>query len=190
LKRLRRDCIDLYQLHTVDPRIPLQDSLGALVELQIEGKIRHIGVSNVNLAQLAQSRKLARIVSVQNRYNLEDRSNNAIVDACTQDGLAFLPWHPLGAGRLLSFRGTVSAIVRSRQAAPSQVALAWQLGRKLDVISRRHHATSFQVALAWLLSRSPTILPIPGTASIAHFEENLAATSVNLTAAELAALSN
>ena len=165
LKRLKCDRIDLYQLHTVDRRIPLQDSLRALVELQSEGKIRHIGVSNVNLAQLAQARKLARIVSVQNRYNLEERADDAIVDACAREGLAFLPWYPLGAGRLRSFRGALAAI------------------------AQRHDATPFQVALAWLLHRSPAILAIPGTSSIAHLEENLAATSLALTTDELAALS-
>jgi pyridoxine 4-dehydrogenase len=188
LKRLKRDRIDLYQLHTVDGRIPLQDSLGALVELQREGKIRHIGVSNVNLAQLAQARKLARIVSVQNRYNLEDHTDDSVVDACARDGLVFLPWYPLGAGRLLSFRGALAAIAQS-QAGPSQVASAWQLGRKLGAIARRHHATPFQVALAWLLQRSLAILPIPGTSSIAHFEENLAAASLDLTPDEFTALS-
>jgi pyridoxine 4-dehydrogenase len=165
LKRLKRDRIDLYQLHTVDRRIPLQDSLGTLVELQKAGKIRHIGVSNVSLAQLAQARKLARIVSVQNRYNLEERTDDAVVDACARDGLAFLPWYPLGAGRLLRFRGALAAI------------------------AQRHRATSFQVALAWLLHRSPAILAIPGTSSIAHLEENLAAKSLALTTDELAALS-
>jgi pyridoxine 4-dehydrogenase len=182
LQRLKRDCIDLYQLHTVDRRIPLQDSLGALIDLQREGKIRHIGVSNVNLAQLAQARKLAPIVSVQNRYNLEDHTDDAVVDACARDGLAFLPWYPLGAGSLLSFRGAIA------QAAPAQMALAWRRGRKLGAIARHHHATPFQVALAWLLHRSPAILPIPGTSSIGHFEENLAAMSLDLTADELAAL--
>jgi pyridoxine 4-dehydrogenase len=190
LKRLKCDRIDLYQLHTVDRRIPLQDSLGALVELQKEGKIRHIGVSNVNLTQLAQARKLARIVSVQNRYNLEERTDDAVVDACARDGLAFLPWYPLGAGRLLSLRGALAAIARSPQAAPSQMARAWQLGRKLGAIAQRHHATPFQVALAWLLHRSPAITPIPGTSSIAHLEENLAAIRLDLTAEDIAALSS
>jgi pyridoxine 4-dehydrogenase len=157
LKRLKVDRIDLYQLHTVDPDVPLQDSLGTLVELQKEGKIRHIGVSNVNLRQLEQARKLATVVSVQNRYNLTDRTHDGIVDACARAGLAFLPWYPLGAGALASSRG------------------------KLGTIARRHHATPSQIALAWLLHRSPITLPIPGTSSIEHFEENLAATNIRLT---------
>ena len=166
LKRLKLDRIAVYQLHTVDPRVPLRESIGALVDLQKEGKIRHIGVSNLNLAQLAESRALARIVSVQNRYNLQDRTHDGVVDACTRDGLAFLPWYPLGAGNL---------------ASPQ---------RKLAEIARRHRATPSQVALAWLLRRSPVMLPIPGTSSIRHFEENLAALSLRLTEDEVAALTN
>jgi pyridoxine 4-dehydrogenase len=157
LKRLKLDRIDLYQLHTVDPDVPLQDSLGTLVELQREGKIRHIGVSNVNLRQLEQARKLATVVSVQNRYNFADRTHDGVVDACARDGLAFLPWYPLGAGALTDSQG------------------------KLGVIARRHHAIPSQVALAWLLRRSPMMLPIPGTSSKDHFEENLAAMSLRLT---------
>jgi pyridoxine 4-dehydrogenase len=164
LRRLKLDRIDLYQLHTVDPRVPLADSIGALVELQQAGKIRHIGVSNVDAVQLAGARELARIVSVQNRYNLEDRRYDGIIDTCAQEGLAFLPWYPLGAGALAGARG------------------------KLPEIARRHGATPSQVALAWLLQRSPAILPIPGTSSIEHFEENLAARDLRLTAEEFAAL--
>lgn len=164
LKRLKLDCIDLYQLHTVDVRVPLEDSIGALVDLQRQGKIRHIGVSNVNVGQLAQARKSARIVSVQNRYNLEDRAHEAVVDACTRDGLAFIPWYPLGAGALADSRG------------------------KLSGIARRHRATPSQVSLAWLLHRSPIMLPIPGTSSLQHFEENMAAASLRLTGEEFAAL--
>jgi len=170
LRRLKRDRIDLYQLHTVDRRVPLQESLGALAELQREGKIRHIGVSNVNVAQLAEARRVAKIVSVQNLYNLEDRTHDPVIDACARDGLAFLPWYPLGAGRLLSQR-------------------AWGRGRKLSAIARDHQATPSQVALAWLLHRSPVILPIPGTSSVAHFEENLATMSLMLSGEEVAALS-
>jgi pyridoxine 4-dehydrogenase len=166
LKRLKLDRIDLYQLHTVDPRVPLQDSIGALVDLQRAGKIRHIGVSNENLSQLAQARAVARVVSVQNRYNLEDRAHDDVVDACTREGLAFLPWYPLAAGALAArARGT------------------------LDEIARRRKATRGQVALAWLLHRSPVVLPIPGTSSIEHFEENAAAATLALTEEEVAALS-
>jgi aryl-alcohol dehydrogenase-like predicted oxidoreductase len=164
LKRLRLERIDLYQLHRVDPRVPLEDPLSALADLQKQGKIRHIGVSNVNLAQLAQARGVARIVSVQNRYNFADRASEDVVDACTRDGLAFLPWHPLGAGALANSAGT------------------------LDEIARRHEATRTQVALAWLLQRSPVMLPIPGTSSIEHFEENLAAARLRLSEDEFAAL--
>lgn len=162
LKRLKLDRIDLYQLHTVDPAVPLKESVGALVDLQREGKIRHIGLSNVNPEQLAQARGLARIVSVQNRYNFGDRVHDRTVDACTRDRLAFLPWYPLGSGSLLN-----------------------QQGKLLD-IARRRGATPAQVALAWLLHRSPVVLPIPGTASIAHFEENLGALDLRLTADDLA----
>jgi pyridoxine 4-dehydrogenase len=164
LKRLRLERIDLYQLHTVDPRVPLEDSIGALVDLQNEGKIRHIGVSNVNLSQLAQARRSARVVAVQNRYNLADRTHEDVVDACGRDGLVFLPWYPLGAG-------TITA-----------------LGGKLGEIARRHGATPSQVALAWLLQRSLIMLPIPGTSSIEHFEENLAAARLRLTEDEFAEL--
>jgi aryl-alcohol dehydrogenase-like predicted oxidoreductase len=164
LKRLKLERIDLYQLHTVDPRVPLEESIGALVELQREGKIRYIGVSNVNASQLAQARKLARIVSVQNRYNLADRTHDALVDACTREKLAFLPWYPLAAGSLASRHGP------------------------LGEIAQHHRATPAQVALAWLLRRSPAMLPIPGTASIQHFDENLAAVRLELSDDEFAAL--
>jgi aryl-alcohol dehydrogenase-like predicted oxidoreductase len=163
LRRLRLERIDLYQLHTVDPKVPLEESLGALVELQRQGKIRHIGVSNVDVAQLERARRAASVISVQNRYNLGDRASDDVVDLCTRDGLAFLPWYPLGAGTL---------------AGASQLA----------AIAQRHHATAAQVALVWLLRRSPIVVPIPGTASIAHFEENLGALDVELDAAEIDAL--
>ncbi|MBI3517294.1 MAG: aldo/keto reductase [Proteobacteria bacterium] len=160
LKRLKLERIDLYQLHTVDHRVPLADSVGALVELQKQGKIRHIGLSNVNTRELADARKLAIIVSVQNRYSLGDRAYDGVLDACAKDGLAFLPWYPLAAGSLV------------------------RRGGKLAEIAQRHKATPAQIALAWLLRRSPAMLPIPGTSSIAHFEENLAAGAVRLTDTE------
>lgn len=165
LKRLKRERIDLYQLHTVDDRVPLADSLGVLVELQQQGKIRHIGLSNVDLRELAQARKLTSIVSVQNRYSLGDRAHDAVVGRCAKDGLAFLPWYPLAAGALA------------------------RRGGKLAEIAKRHQATPIQIALAWLLRRAPVMLPIPGTSSIAHFEENLAAAEIALTDAEMQALS-
>ena len=164
LRRLKLDRIDLYQLHTVDRNVPMEESIGALVDLQKQGKIRHIGVSNVTLQQLAHARKVAKIVSVQNRYNLSDRTNDSVLDACTRDGPAFLPWYPLGAGTL----------------SRSQ--------RKLSEIARRHHASPSQVALAWLLHRSPVVVPIPGTSSAEHFEENLAAASLHLSNDEFTAL--
>jgi pyridoxine 4-dehydrogenase len=166
LRRLKLERIDLYQLHTVDPRVPLPESIGALVELQSQGKIRHIGMSNVNLDQLAQARGFARIVSVQNRYNLQDRTHEAIVDECTRLGMPFLPWYPLGAGNLASAAG------------------------KLAEIARQHRAKPSQIALAWLLRRSPVMLPIPGTSSIGHFEENLAATGIQLSDDEVTTLTN
>ena len=166
LRRLKLQRVDLYQLHTVDPRVPLRDSISALVELQSAGKIRHIGVSNVNRAQLTEARGLARIVSVQNRYNLQDRTHEAVVDECTRQGMPFLPWYPLGAGNLASAAG------------------------KLAEIARRHNAKPSQVALAWLLRRSPVMLPIPGTSSIEHFEENLAATRIQLSDDEVTTLMN
>jgi pyridoxine 4-dehydrogenase len=165
LKRLKLERIDLYQLHTVEDRVKLADSLGALVELQQQGKIRHIGLSNVDLRELARARKLTTIVSVQNRYSLGDRAHDSVVDRCAKDGLAFLPWYPLAAGALA------------------------RRGGKLAEIAKRHQATPIQIALAWLLRRAPVMLPIPGTSSIAHFEENLAAAKIALTDAEMAALS-
>jgi len=164
LKRLRLERIELYQLHVVDSRVPLEESLGALADLQREGKIRHIGVSNVSAAQLARVRSVAEIVSVQNGYNLQDRSSDELVDPCAAAGVAFIAFYPLAKGRL---------------AAP---------GSPLVPIAERHHATPGQIALAWLLHRSPVLLPIPGTSSIAHLEENLGAASIRLSAADCAAL--
>ncbi len=156
LQRLRLPHLDVYQLHAVDPAVPFLDSLGALVRLKEQGKVRHIGLSNVSVEQLEQARKLVTIVSVQNRYSLSDRSAEAVLDACTHAGIGFLPWYPLAAGALN------------------------QPGGPLDTIARRHHATPGQVALAWLLRRSPVMLPIPGTSSIAHLEENVAAAALTL----------
>ena len=164
LKRLRLDRIELYQLHTVDRRVPIEESVGALVDLQREGKIGHIGVSNVSAAELARAQAVAKIVSVQNAYNLRDRSSDALVDLCTDAGIAFIPFYPLAKGRL---------------AAP---------GTPLAQIAERHQATPGQIALAWLLHRSPVMLPIPGTSSVAHLDENLAAASIRLDAEELRTL--
>jgi pyridoxine 4-dehydrogenase len=160
LKRLRLECIELYQLHAVDHRIPIEDSIGALVDLQREGKIRHIGVSNVSERELVRARAVASIVSVQNHYNLRDRSSDRLIDICAEAGMAFIPWYPLAAGRLASPNSLLARIAQS------------------------HGATSSQISLAWLLQRSPAMLPIPGTSSIAHLEENLAAASIRLTSDE------
>ena len=164
LKRLRLERIDLYQLHAVDPKVPIEDSIGALAELQEEGKIRHIGVCNVNLEELDRAREIVPIVSVQNRYNIADRASEEVLSACERDQLAFLPWFPLATGDLTNRGGALQEIARS------------------------HSASTRQVALAWLLAHSPVMLPIPGTNSVAHFEENFEAAQLELEEDELAAL--
>jgi pyridoxine 4-dehydrogenase len=164
LRRLGLERIDLYQLHTVDPKVPLEDSVYALAELQEEGKIRHIGLSNVDVEQLERARSIATVVSVQNRYNVSHRHSEEVLAACESEGLAFLPYFPLATGRL---------------AEP---------GGPLAEIARRHTATGAQVALAWLLAHSPVALPIPGTSQIAHFEENFEAAELELDEEELATL--
>ena len=156
LRRLRLDRIDVYQLHAPDPEVPLEDSLGALRELQEEGKIRHIGVSNVSEEELERARAVVDVVTVQNRYNLADRASEGVLDACEPAGIGFIPWFPLATGDL---------------ARP---------GGPLDELARAHEATPSRLALAWLLARSPNMLPIPGTSSIEHFEENLAAERISL----------
>jgi pyridoxine 4-dehydrogenase len=156
LRRLRLERIDLYQLHSPDPKVPLEDSLAALKELQDEGKIRHIGVSNVSGEELERARALVDVVTVQNRYNLTDRQSEDVLDACERDGIGFIPWFPLAIGEL---------------ARP---------GGPVEGLSRRHDAAPGQLALAWLLARSPVMLPIPGTASIEHLEENMQAESIQL----------
>lgn len=165
LQRLRVDRIDLYQLHSVDPAVPIEESVGTLLDLQREGKIRHIGLSNVDARQLAQARQIATIVSVQNRYNLVDRYSEGVLDACERDGIAFLPWFPLGFGNLTHGAGRLADVALSRG------------------------ATQAQIALAWLLRRSPVMLPIPGTSSLEHLEENVAAAALGLTDAEFGELS-
>lgn len=160
LKRLRRERIDLYQLHAPDPRVPLEDSIGELVRLKSEGKIRHIGVSNVSVAELERCERLTPIVSVQNRYNLEDRHSDEVLAYCERKAIAFLPWAPLGSGR------------HAGGSAPL---------RALEKVAGRHGITVGQAALAWLLERSAVMLPIPGTGSIEHLEQNVAAASVRLT---------
>jgi aryl-alcohol dehydrogenase-like predicted oxidoreductase len=164
LRRLRLEQIELYQLHRPDPKVPYEESVGALKELQDEGKIRHIGVSNVVVDQLEVARGIVKVVSVQNRFNLVDRSSEDVLGRCEELGLAFFPWFPLAAGNLAEPGGPVDRIASQRDATPGQVALAW------------------------LRARSPVILPIPGTSRVAHLEENLAAASLSLTDAELADL--
>jgi pyridoxine 4-dehydrogenase len=161
LRRLRLDRIPLYQLHRPDPRVPLEDSVGALVELHQEGKIRHIGVSNVTVEELAAAQRLTPVVSVQNRYNLGDRDSDPELEACEEQGLVFLPWAPIQ-----DLRGK----------------------RAVKQIAERHGVGTQQVALAWLLARSPAMLPIPGTGSISHLEENIAAAGIRLTPDEVSAL--
>ena len=165
LTRLNLERIDLYQLHTVDAKVPVEDSIGALVELQEEGKIRHIGVSNVTLEDLERAQQIATVVSVQNRYNVADRASEDVLRECERQGLAFFPWAPIASGRDLA----------GHDAAVDEVAGA-------------HGATPRQVALAWLLQHSPVTVPIPGTSTIAHFEENLAAAQLELEEDELEAL--
>jgi len=164
LRRLRVGRIDIYQLHAVDPSVPMEESLGELVKLRSEGKIRHIGLSNVSVDQLQRARKLVPIVSVQNRYNLADRASEDVLKVCERDGLGFLPWYPVGAGDL---------------ARP---------GGPMDRAAKAHGVTQAQVALAWLLLHSPVTLPIPGTSSTAHLEENVAAAELTLDDAEMIAL--
>jgi pyridoxine 4-dehydrogenase len=154
LRRLRMERIDLYQLHAVDPRVPLEDSIGELARLQAEGKIRHVGVSNVTLPELERARRLVKVVSVQNRYNVADRTSQDVLDVCERDGIAFIPWSPLVQGD------------RDR-ASPQRAALEnWARKRGLSI---------HQAAIAWLLNKSPAMLPIPGTSKVPHLESNLAA---------------
>jgi pyridoxine 4-dehydrogenase len=163
LERLGVERIDLYQLHTVDPKVPLAESLGALVELQKAGKIRHLGLSNVSVDQLRAARKIATIVSVQNRYSFVDRHSDDVLEECRKVGIGFIPWYPLGAGDLSK-------------------------ARALETVAGKHQATSHQIALAWLLQRADNVLPIPGTSSVKHLEENMGAEKIELTAQEMKSL--
>jgi len=156
LRRLGVDTIDLYQLHRIDPDFPLADQLGELVTLKNEGKIRHIGLSEVSVDQLTAAQQVTEIVSVQNMYNLSARGSEALLDAVTTQGIAFIPWFPLAAGPLAAPDGPLARIAAEHDATPSQLALAW------------------------LLNRSPVMLPIPGTSKVAHLEENVAAAQITL----------
>ena len=161
LKRLRLDEIPLYQFHRPDPNVPLEDSIGALVELKAAGKVRHIGLCNVTEPQLRRAQQLSAIVSIQNRYNVTDRSSESLVDLCEQEQLAFLPWAPI-----LDLDDSESA----------------------EQIAATHGATVRQIVLAWLLARSPSMLPIPGTSSVGHLEQNMSSAAIELDAHEIEAL--
>jgi pyridoxine 4-dehydrogenase len=164
LKRLRLDRIDLYQLHTVDRKVPLEQSLGALKEMQDAGKIRHMGLSNVSAQEIERARKIVPIVSVQNEYNIQDRTSEKVLVYCERESLGFLPWFPIGGGRGLEPENALGTAAKARG---------------VSVV---------QIALAWLLQRSPVMLPIPGTSSIAHLEENVAAAKIKLSPAEWKAI--
>lgn len=165
LRRLGVDTIDLFQLHRIDDKFPAEDQVGELVKLQQEGKIRHIGLSEVNVDQLAAAQKVATIVSVQNMYNLTVRSAEPVLEACASQNIGFIPWFPLAAGPLAAADGP------------------------LQRIAADHDATASQLALAWLLKRSPVMLPIPGTSKVAHLEENVAAAGIELSDEEFETLS-
>jgi aryl-alcohol dehydrogenase-like predicted oxidoreductase len=156
LQRLKLDCIDLYQLHRIDSKVPLADQIGALTELQAQGKIRHIGLSEVSVKELREVQTMTKVATVQNRYNLADKGSEALLDVCTEEGIGFIPWYPLGGGDMKA------------------------ISARMERIAAEQHATPHQIALAWLLKRAPVILPIPGTASIAHFDENMGALEIDL----------
>ncbi|HEY5329195.1 MAG TPA: aldo/keto reductase [Acidobacteriaceae bacterium] len=161
LRNLKTDVIDLWQLHRIDPKVPVEDSLAPIAKLQKEGKIRHVGLSEVKPHEIDRARKVIDIVSVQNRYNVADRKHEDVLQYCEQNNLAFIPWFPVAAGKL---------------ARP---------GGKLDELAKRHEVSVAQLSIAWLLHRSPVMLPIPGTSSVAHLEENLKAAEVSLSDAEM-----
>ena len=160
LKRLRLDRIDLYQLHRIDPKVPMEESLGALKEMQDAGKIRYVGLSEVTPEEIARARKVLPIVSVQNQYNITNRKWERTLIYCEKQGIAFMPWSPIGGSRGL------------------------REGEALEAAAKDYHTSAVQLALAWLLHRSPVMLPIPGTSSVAHLEENVAAAALTLTPTE------
>jgi aryl-alcohol dehydrogenase-like predicted oxidoreductase len=163
LKRLKLDCLHLWQLHAPDPKVPFEDQVGVLAEARRQGKVRHVGLSNVSVRQLEKARAIVPIASVQNRYNIGDRGSEEVLKACEKHAIAFLPWYPLGDG----------AALRST---------------KVKKIAGKIKATPAQVAIAWLLAKSPVMLPIPGTSSVAHLEENMGALSVRLDDEDMASL--
>jgi pyridoxine 4-dehydrogenase len=164
LKRLRLERIDLYQWHRIDPKVPMEESLGALKELQGEGKVRHLGLSEVGVAELRRARRMVEVVSVQNRYNLTDRRSDDVLETCEAEDLGFLPWYPLAVGDLARSAGL------------------------LDRMAARFGTSPAQVALAWLLHRSRVVLPIPGTSKVEHLEENVGAAALALTEEDMRTL--
>jgi pyridoxine 4-dehydrogenase len=174
LRRLKLARIDLYQLHRIDPNVPLEESVGELARLRSEGKIRHVGLSNFNAAELAKARSIVPVVSVQNRYNVADRSSEDVLAVCERDGLAFIPWAPIARG--------------SADALEAHAGADGHAGAALASVAGAHNISVLQAALAWLLAKSHAMLPIPGTSSVAHLEQDVAAAAVKLTPAELASL--
>jgi pyridoxine 4-dehydrogenase len=161
LRRLRLDRIDLYQLHRIDPKVPAEDQLGALKDLQAQGKVKHIGLSEVSVRQIQHARAIVPIVSVQNRYSVADRGSEDVLEYCEKENMGFIPWFPLAAGRVSGRNSPIGQVAAKLKATPSQLALAW------------------------LLARSPVMLPIPGTSSVAHLEENVAAVGLKIDASEM-----
>jgi aryl-alcohol dehydrogenase-like predicted oxidoreductase len=169
LKRLKLERIDLYQFHAIDANVPLEDSIGELARLRKEGKIRHLGVSNFKLDDLARAQRIVPVVSVQNRYNASDRASQDVLEACTRQKLAFIPWAPIASG----------SSARLEKGGE---------GAAMEAVAKARGVSVFQVAIAWLLARSPAMLPIPGTSAVGHLEENIAAAGLRLSPAELAAI--
>jgi aryl-alcohol dehydrogenase-like predicted oxidoreductase len=166
LRRLKLERIELYQLHRIDPRTPLEESLGALKEMQEQGKIRHIGLSEVTPEQIEEARKIVEVVTVQNRYSLADRRHEETLKYCERQGVGFMPWYPMAGGKML----------KADSAS----------GPSLAQIAQRHSVSVAQLSIAWLLNRSPVMLPIPGTSKVAHLEENVAAAALKLSDEEWA----
>src|SRR3954470_18507318 len=164
LRRLKLDTIDLYQLHRIDDKYPAEDQIGTFMQLRDEGKIRHIGLSEVSVEQLEHARSMTTIATVQNRYNVADRAAEDVLEMCEREGIGFIPWFPLNTGKLA------------------------EAGGPLDAAASRHEASPAQLALAWLLHRSPVMLPIPGTSKVDHLEDNMKAAAIELSAEEVDAL--
>jgi aryl-alcohol dehydrogenase-like predicted oxidoreductase len=160
LRWLKKDRLDLWQLHRIDAKVPVEESLGAIKKLQEQGKIRFVGLSEVSVDEIKQARKVIDVVSVQNEYNISNRKSEAVLEYCDKEGLAFIPWFPVASGKLA------------------------QPGGKLDELAKKHDTTVSQLSLAWLLHRSPVILPIPGTTSVEHLEQNVKAADLTLSDAE------